>query len=424
MKLFALPVLFVFILVLANCASTRPAARGISEFDGYVDNPLNRDNFVGIWQTTGDTQNYRLYEFRIDGTGSLNQYRNDQLERIMPFRYKTSDSWLIFFFTNTNFTNRADYTFSGSDSLFLQNWMISTTGDRNIIRIGDVPDDDIEAIAEVKPAKATNKKKKKAVQIEPMAGITFFPLYAMGVNLDMGDTPISNKEEEYDNYYVQADFNFIHYYQLSLKLFDRVGMALNLDIDDADFKKLSQLAGAIDAYRFGLRYDYHHVKGEAVWHGEPLGYRQIIPPSYDYEMHSRMITLFYRHTWDDGIHIDMGVWRLYVDGQKRPSYKELKIAADYTGKFEPPTGREDGTATGIYGNLNFHSSKETSYVWANLMLSLGIGGGAADGFSINGLANLGFALKIYKFYLHLGGEFRMHQEMVGLGPLIGISARF
>ena len=277
-----------------------------------------------------------------------------------------------------------------------------------------------------KPAVQTNNRKKKAVLIEPMVGITLYPLYAMGVRLDKGYTPDSSFEEEYDNYMVAADFNFISYYQLSLKLFDKVGVAVNMNIDDVNFNKITQIAGAINAYRFGLRFDYHTVKGEAYWSGEPLGHKQFIPPKYNYEMNSTMTTLFYRIISDSFSDIDLGVYYLHVDGQKRPSYYDLQYAADYSGTFEPPTGRETGNAYGIYGNANFHSSKNSffGYAWGNLMLSLGMGDEVAGEVSINGLANLGYAFKIGLFYLHLGGEFRMHQEMVGLGPLIGLSAVF
>ncbi|MDR1748183.1 MAG: hypothetical protein LBR47_03910 [Spirochaetaceae bacterium] len=55
---------------------------------------------------------------------------------------------------------------------------------------------------------------------------------------------------------------------MGLKLFDKVGVQLNLKIDDPAFKKLVDAAGYVTAYHFILKFDYHSFGGTVTWIGD------------------------------------------------------------------------------------------------------------------------------------------------------------
>jgi hypothetical protein len=55
---------------------------------------------------------------------------------------------------------------------------------------------------------------------------------------------------------------------MSLKLFDKVGVYLNLKIDDPTFQKLVYFAGYITAYNFMFKFDYHTFGGTVTWTGK------------------------------------------------------------------------------------------------------------------------------------------------------------
>jgi len=277
MKLCAPTVLFVCVLVLANCASTRPAARGNPEFDGFADRPVHRNNFAGIWQTTGDAQNYQTYEFRRDGTGSISWYNSSQLERVVHLRYKTSDSNIILLFIDFNSTNTAEYTFSGSNALALQNWLKSPSVDFNFIRIGDVPDDDyeiviasetdLEAVAAAAHTTAVEKttvaaaksSKAPANRFNISGAFSWYPPDFFDNWKPHWYDRVGGEEEFPASYYMDHSYNIR--LQMGLKLFKDLGAFIDFGLDENVAKGIN-LAAKLNAKWFSLQLDYLLLSSE------------------------------------------------------------------------------------------------------------------------------------------------------------------
>ena len=73
-------------------------------------------------------------------------------------------------------------------------------------------------------------------------------------------------EEESTNTKVDLN-NFGMSAIISLKLYKKVGVHLNLKIDDPTFQKLIDIAGYVSASYFLLKYDYHSFGGTVSWIG-------------------------------------------------------------------------------------------------------------------------------------------------------------
>ena len=281
----------------------------------------------------------------------------------------------------------------------------------------------------------TANAKKSNVEIEPLVGFAWFPLSSFNIWLrDYAGTRIG--EEGKGSYDMNTAFNFVNFYQLGLNFFDKVGASLNLNIDDPTFQRLTQIAGAIDAKHFGLRFDYHQAKGTTHWYGDKLdlggAYSSYEPPGYDYEMNSTMVILFYKMSMPQEILLDdtkLGIFWIRIDGQKEP-----RLSLSYSGG-EPEIiasidDREVSDSYGIYYNKNFGDNREFQwdggfFLWANMAVAVGWP------FYLMGQANFGIAQDISigrrsTISWWFGIEYKteiMQETNDGFGPVFMLSAR-
>ena len=98
-------------------------------------NPLNFEDyqayhalFMGAWdQGSEESGSYRSFAFSNDeydnGIGIYGFYTDNIGHNTSPFFYKTSDFQILIYFVDSNFVDRADYTFTNDgNTLRLTNW--------------------------------------------------------------------------------------------------------------------------------------------------------------------------------------------------------------------------------------------------------------------------------------------------------------
>ncbi|MDR0708019.1 MAG: CsgG/HfaB family protein [Treponema sp.] len=105
--------------MIGSCGSSPPAVN----FEVFQDNQAYHTKFIGIWtENTIESGDYRVYEFRDDGTGFSTNYRNNKVSSTTSLRYKTSDFQIAIHFNNSGYNNIANYRFEDDNVLSLVQW--------------------------------------------------------------------------------------------------------------------------------------------------------------------------------------------------------------------------------------------------------------------------------------------------------------
>ena len=111
-----------------SCAST-PS----STFDSFRDNLVYRNRFVGIWEQQYIGSSIITYEFWSDGNGVRTVFRPDgTLHTTIPIRFRTSSSHIMIHFLEGNTVGRAEYHFTGANTLSLINIYGQSSGGRRL----------------------------------------------------------------------------------------------------------------------------------------------------------------------------------------------------------------------------------------------------------------------------------------------------
>ena len=144
------------------------------------------------------------------------------------------------------------------------------------------------------------------VKIQPTAAIYWYP--ASDVSVSWADGGDEDTGKAFDAYYgwdgvyqTNVDFSWASTFQLSVKLFDKYGASFGLNIDDPTFSTISKFLGYINSEKFGVKINYHSIKGNWRWTGGDLGTEYgftppITPPNANWTMDNTMVALFY--LWD------------------------------------------------------------------------------------------------------------------------------
>jgi hypothetical protein len=116
---------FFIVLFLCGCNTTRDFT--VKDFNSFNDDISHHDKFIGIWteEVRKDFLNrdaYQIHEYRNDGTGVHTDFSNNEFEATTSFKFKTSDSKIVYLnsFANEYYTAGIfDYHFSDNNQTLI-----------------------------------------------------------------------------------------------------------------------------------------------------------------------------------------------------------------------------------------------------------------------------------------------------------------
>jgi len=240
-------------------------------------------------------------------------------------------------------------------------------------------------------------------KIQPGVSFSWYP-WTETVLQYVGDAPTTDARDALEsaaNYQTDVHSNILSTFEMNLKFFKNYGASLGLHIDDPTFQKISKIMGAVNSERFGVKFEYHSLKGKTRFTGDNLGidYNNEVPPDFDFDMKNTMVKLFYYWDLEDfaGISdapMQVGIFWKRVDGPAIPlslsKDGELKIAnindkllQNFYGVYffwdYGEVGREDPLNNGAFfflnveGALGFGSSPFKTYSGGASSIAEGIG---------------------------------------------------
>jgi hypothetical protein len=130
------------------------------------------------------------------------------------------------------------------------------------------------------PCTSAWTQEKDIFSVLPAATFSWYP-FAWSNTL--AEKPSTKTEVDLDNF----GMSFI----MGLKFFDKVGVHLNLKINDPTFQKLVDFAGYINAWYLMLKFDYHSYGGSVSWTANTPN---PIPNGFDFRTEQTNIALLFR----------------------------------------------------------------------------------------------------------------------------------
>ena len=203
-------------------------------YDTFQGDPAYWDKFVGSWaQDTIDSGDYRVFKFNSDGTDSLIYYTDNKIEKARSLRYKASDSQIVLRLGSPYHAARANYVFTGDDTLSLVNWTDSNdamTLNRSDNASGEIGDNAIaSSLRKATDTIISSLEKEATIAI---------------VNISYSDSEISEFiAGELEFILVNNKFNVVDRSQLD-KIRQEQNFQLSADVDDDSAVSIGKFAGA------------------------------------------------------------------------------------------------------------------------------------------------------------------------------------